>query len=192
MRSIEIPGDEPVLILFHGTGGDENDLIPLIRSIAPDTAICSYRGITSEQGMLRWFSRHGHNAFDESEVRDHIERIMAGIREDFSDEQIAKSVLVGYSNGANAIGVMLQLGFPIRRAALLHPMRVVSDDADLSGVDLFVSLGESDTMIPPQQTQELIDAYKKAGAKVTVFRSPGGHGIDFAETEALASWLKTN
>ena len=189
MRSVRIEGSAPRLIVFHGTGGDEHDLIGLARTIAPARAIVSYRGIVEENGMLRWFPRRGPNVFVESEVREHIDRIMAGLRAEFSDDDLASSVFLGYSNGANAIASMLQRGLPIRRAALLHPMLVLSDERVLDGVDLFVSFGERDVMVPPDESEKLIGFFEQAGAKVSHARLPYGHSISHAEVEAITTWF---
>ena len=189
MRSVRIEGSAPRLIVFHGTGGDEHNLIGLARTIAPARAIVSYRGIVEENGMLRWFPRRGPNVFVESEVREHIDRIMAGLRAEFSDDDLASSVFLGYSNGANAIASMLQRGLPIRRAALLHPMLVLSDECVLDGVDVFVSAGEHDVMIPPVESDRLVGFFERAGASVSYHRFAGGHAISRAEVDALAAWF---
>ena len=190
MISFSIEGSAPRFIVFHGTGGDEHDLVPLVRTIAPDSGIRSYRGISEENGMLRWFPRHGPNVFIESEVRDHIEQVMDGLREDFSSEELEASIFLGYSNGANAIAAMLQLGLVIKRAVLLHPMLVLPDTIDLNGVEVFVSIGERDAMIPPFESEKLVGFFEEAGAVVTLVRLPGGHGIGREEVDALARWLK--
>ena len=189
MRSISIAGADPKVILFHGTGGDEHDLIGLARAIAPEHAIVSYRGIIEENGMLRWFPRRGPNVFDEAEVREHIDRIIGALHADHSDDEIASSVFLGYSNGANALAAMLQRGLPIRRAALLHPMLVLSDERVLDGVDLFVSFGERDVMVPPDESEKLIGFFEQAGAKVSHARLPYGHSISHAEVEAITTWF---
>lgn len=188
MRSITLPGEEPTLILFHGTGGDENDLIALARHVAPTHAIRSYRGITSENGMLRWFPRTGMNTFDETTVREHIDAMIAGIREDYSDEELASSILIGYSNGANAIAAMMQRGLAVRRAALLHPMLVL-DDENTYDADLFVTLGERDRMIPREEAEKLIEHLKTRGARIETYTSPSGHEIASAEADALRAWI---
>ena len=188
MRSIAIEGIPPRLFLFHGTGGDEHDLVPIARMIAPHNAIRSYRGIIEESGMLRWFPRQGKNVFDVSEVREHVARLMAGIREDHTDAEIADGMFIGYSNGANAIGAMLQLGFPIRRAALLHPMLVIPDGRGIEA-ELFVSLGEADTMIEAHESERLAAFFTDAGARVSVARFSGGHAISHAEIAALGEWF---
>lgn len=191
MRSVHIPGSAPRLLCFHGTGGDEHDLVPLAQHIAPGHEIRSYRGISDEGGMLRWFPRSGFNVFDVTAVRAHLDIMLAGLREELSDDELRASVFLGYSNGANAIAALLQLGAPITRAILLHPMQVLDERADLSGAQVFVSLGERDEMISTSQTEKLVASLKEMGASVTLHRAPGGHGITSDEIEAVRTWMST-
>ena len=190
------PGDDGAitLLLLHGTGGDENDLLPLGRALAPDANLLSPRGNVIENGMPRFFRRLAMGVFD---VED-LERRTHELAEFLSNAaklyglDPTSVVPVGFSNGAN-IGASLLLRHPglVRGALLLKAMIPFEPDdpPHLAGTSVFVSAGRSDEMISPDLAERLMDLLEEAGAEVTRHWEPGGHGLTSTEVAAAKRWL---
>ena len=184
----------PTLLALHGTGGDENDLIPLARMLSSDAAILSPRGRVLENGMPRFFRRIAEGVFDEADLRartielaDFLARAAAQYK--FDPAQV---YVVGYSNGAN-IGASLMLLRPesLAGAVLLRPM-VPFEPAqlpDLKGKQILISAGRDDPMVPAASTQRLADLLKHAGAVVTLAWHDAGHTLIPREMEQAARWF---
>ena len=122
--------DDTTLLLFHGTGGHEADLLPLGREIAPHADLLGFRGRSTEEGSLRWFRRHGMDRFDQADVTREAEAFAATLSEALRRYRLDPSrvTALGYSNGANfAAAVMLLHPELITRAILLRPMLVLED-----------------------------------------------------------------
>ena len=191
------PGSSDLTILaLHGTGGDENDLLPLARLLDPGANVLSPRGKVLEGGMPRFFRRVAMGVFD---VEDLKQRAVELIR--FTDEASAaygfardKVVAAGYSNGANIAGAVLLLEpDALAGAALFHAMKPFDTEQgpDLSGKPVFLSGGRSDPMIPAPQTEALEQMLASAGAHVTMHWSPGGHELTQPEVDAARAWFST-
>lgn len=187
----------PVLVLLHGTGGTENDLLPLADRISPESSVLSIRGNVLENGMPRYFRRLAEGVFDE---KDLIFRTME--LNDFLD-QAAKEygfdrdnlVAIGYSNGANIAGSLLfHYESSLRAAILHHPMvpRRGIKLPNLSGVPIFIAAGDNDPICMPQETEELNQLLKEAGASVSVHWEKFGHRLTSPEVEAAAAWYDTH
>ena len=195
-----LPGggaDAPVLLVLHGTGGNENDMLALGRSLCPDAALLSPRGKIIEHGQPRFFRRLAEGVFDEAdliqrthELADFVEK--AAEHYAFDPEKI---VAAGYSNGANIAASMLLLRPKILRGAVLLRAMVPLIPAalpDLSGVAIFLAGGRADPVIPPADTERLAAMLDKAGASVTAHWSPGGHELSAPEIAAAKRWLAAN
>lgn len=182
------------LLLLHGTGGDENDLIALGRLLLPGAALLSPRGKVSEGGALRFFRRIREGVFDQEDLRLRTEELA-----DFIDRSVAtyaldpsRIVAVGFSNGANIAGSLL-----LRRPALLHaavllaPMVPFEPEQPprLAGKPVFIGAGRQDALVPPQQSERLAELLRHAGADVTLHWEPAGHEITKSEVEAAHGWL---
>jgi phospholipase/carboxylesterase/glyoxalase family protein len=191
------PGDVPApltLLLLHGTGGDENDLLGLGRSLAPDASLLSPRGRVLERGAPRWFRRLAEGVFDVPDLvaRTHelSDFVAASSREHGFDP--AGVVAVGFSNGANIAAAMLLLRPECLRAAvLLAPMVPLEPDepGDLSGVAVFIGAGRNDPIAPPDHVAALAELLSDRGAAVEVHWHPGGHQIDRSTLAAAQAWL---
>jgi predicted esterase len=153
------PGESGVtLLLLHGTGGDENDLVPLGRELAPGAAILSPRGKISEYGAARFFRRLAEGVFDHEDLvfRTHE---LAGFIEAAAEEyglDLSRLVAAGYSNGANIAASLMLLHPGLLRAAILLRAMVPFEPEgkpDLSGMPVFLAAGRRDQMIPPQNTE---------------------------------------
>ena len=189
------PGESGVtLLLLHGTGGSEDDLVPLGRELAPGAAILSPRGKVSEYGAARFFRRLAEGVFDHEDLvfRTHE---LAGFVEAASDEygfDPSKIVAVGYSNGANNAGSLMLLHPGLLRAAVLFRAMVPfepEETPDLSGMPVFIAAGRRDQMILPQTTQRLAEILTEAGADLDLRWRDTGHGLTYEEVEEAKGWL---
>ena len=188
----------PVLLLLHGTGGDEFDLIPmgeqLAQAIPGGAHLLSPRGKTLENGMPRFFRRLAEGVFDIEDLKFRAAELARFIE---SAAQVygfdaRKVIAVGYSNGANiAVAVLLLHPGVLSAAILLRPMIPFEPESlpDLSGVRIFIAGGQRDPIVPPGQTQRLATLLESAGADVELFRHTGGHELGQAELAASAHWL---
>lgn len=185
----------PTLLLLHGTGGSENDLIELGRSLLPGAALLSPRGQVSENGMARFFRRLAEGVFD----LDDLKRRTAGLAE-FVAEASTKYgfdprnvVALGFSNGAN-IGASLLLSGTgtLSGAVLLHPMVPFEPAAPptLTGIPVLVTAGRQDSMVPERLTMRLVELLTAGGATVETHWQPGGHNLTRAELEAVQAWIQ--
>jgi len=185
----------PVLVLLHGTGGTEHDLLPLADMISPESSVLSIRGNVLENGMPRYFRRLAEGVFD-------IEDLLFRTKElnDFLDsasEQYGfdrdNLVAVGYSNGANIAGSILFHYEGSLKAAILHhpmvPLRGV-ELPELTGVPIFIGAGENDPICLPQETEDLKGLLEVAGAEVNVHWERFGHRLTSSEVSAAAAWYQ--
>ena len=182
------------LLLLHGTGGDEEDLIPLGRSLLPGAGMLSPRGKVLERGAPRFFRRLAEGVFDQEDLAHRTEElaefIVAATRTYELDR--AGLVAVGFSNGANiAASLLLRRPGLIRRAVLLSPMVPFEPEAppDLTGTSVFIGAGRADPIAPPAQVEHLADLLRRGGAAVTVHWQPGGHALTDGEIDAARQWL---
>ncbi|UOY91219.1 alpha/beta hydrolase [Ectobacillus sp. JY-23] len=187
----------PTLLLLHGTGGTETDLLPLANLIAPSYSILSVRGNVLENGMPRFFRRLAEGVFDEEDLVFRTKEL-----HDFLDEAAQKygfdrnnMIAIGYSNGANIAGSLLfHYQNALKSAILHHPMvpRRGIPLPDLTGTPVFISAGTNDPICPPQETTELEALLTAAGASVHVHWESFGHQLTRSEVEAAKTWLQKN
>lgn len=190
-----VPGSsERTLLLLHGTGGNESDLIALGRQLDPFAALLSPRGKVLENGMPRFFRRLAEGVFDEEDL---IRR--ANELADFLDEAAAhyhfdrqKLLAVGYSNGANIAGALLLLRpGAVCGAALLRPMvpLVPETHPDLKAAPVLVAAGNQDPIVPAENARQLVALLRSAGADVTVSFENAGHSLTDSTIETAKRWL---
>jgi len=184
----------PTLLLLHGTGGDENDLLPLGQALTPGAGLLSPRGKVLENGMPRFFRRLALGVFDEQDLRFRTHELAEFLRAaagqySFDLENV---VAVGYSNGANIAGSMLLL-YPqtLRAALLLSPMLPLKPEQmpNLKSVAVFVAAGRADSIVAPENTKQLVSLLEQAGADVTEHWHQGGHELTQSVIEAAHLWL---
>ncbi|MEK4061317.1 MULTISPECIES: alpha/beta hydrolase [unclassified Paenibacillus] len=189
--------NQPTLVLFHGTGGNEQDLLPLAELLAPGASVLGIRGNVLENGMPRYFRRLAEGVFDEEDLifRTHeLKQFLdvAAAQYGFDADNL---VAVGYSNGANIAGSLLfHYGNLFRSAVLLHPMVPLRGLAipSLNGVSVFIGAGTNDPLIRAEETRELELLLQEAGAEVTSHWGNQGHRLSAAEAEAARDWLNRN
>jgi predicted esterase len=182
------------LVLLHGTGGDEEDLLPLGRVLLPGAGMLSPRGKVLEGGAPRFFRRIAEGVFDQEDLARRTDELAEFIEAAATSYELDRDglVAVGFSNGAN-ITFSLLLRHPglLRGAVLLSPMLPSEPDVvpDLAGTSVFIGAGRSDPIVPVTQVERLAAFLGDAGAKVTVHWERGGHGITPTEVDAAHDWI---
>ena len=192
-----VPGEDesgPTLLLLHGTGGNEEDLVPLGETLAPGAAFLSPRGKVSEYGAPRFFRRLAEGVFDHEDLlfRTHeLAEFVQAASEEYGFDP-SKVVAVGYSNGANVAASTILLHPGLLRAAVLFRAMVPFEPdltPDLSGMPVFLAAGRMDRMIPPDNTQRLADILLEAGADVDLRWRDTGHPLTYEEVGEAKAWL---
>jgi predicted esterase len=185
---------QPVLLLLHGTGADETDLLPLGAALAPEAGLLSPRGKVLENGMPRFFRRLAEGVFDLEDLRyrthELADFVEAATRAYSFDSD--KVVAVGYSNGANiAASLLLLRPGTLAGAVLLHPMVPLVPETmpDLSAVSVLATAGRNDPLVPPEETKRLIELLRKTGADVAEYWQNDGHTLTADEVTAAREWL---
>jgi predicted esterase/catechol 2,3-dioxygenase-like lactoylglutathione lyase family enzyme len=182
------------LLLLHGTGGDEDDLIPLGRALLPGAGLLSPRGKVLERGMPRFFRRVAEGVFDQEDLARRTDELADFVEAAATGYSLRRDgiVAVGFSNGANiAASVLLRRPGVLRGAVLLSPM-VPFEPAelpDLSGTSVFIGAGRADTLVPQTQVERLATILRESGADVTVHWESGGHEIARGALDAAQEWL---
>ncbi len=183
----------PLLLTFHGTGGNERQFHELGQVLLPGAHVVSPRGDVSEHGALRFFRRTGEGVYD---MEDLARRTAA--MGDFVAGEIARTgarrvVGLGYSNGANILAsVMFARPELFSDAVLLHPLIpfVPPPQPGLTGRRVLITAGRQDPICPPPLTQALAGWLERQGAKVALHWHPGGHEVARTEWEAVQGFLE--
>lgn len=186
--------DAPTLLLLHGTGGDENDLIPLARLVSPDAAVLSVRGNVTEQGMPRFFRRLSEGVFDLDDLRQRTAALgefldAAARRYGFPADRL---YALGFSNGANiAASLLLSQPSALAGGVLIRAMVPFEPDIspDLHGRSVLLSEGRADPLIPAAQAERLAAILEAAGATVELAWQPGGHALAQGDITVASRWL---
>jgi phospholipase/carboxylesterase len=180
------------LLLLHGTGGDENDLLPLGKALAPDRALLSPRGKVLENGMPRFFRRLAEGVFDEQDVIKRAHELADFIAEVGKARNLAKPVAVGFSNGANiAAAVLLLRPEALSGAILLRAMVPLAKPprADLAQTPVLIISGASDPIIPASNANLLAAMLKNAHADVQHETLPTAHTLTQNDVTIATKWL---
>jgi phospholipase/carboxylesterase len=187
--------DGSAMVLLHGTGGNETDLMPFAHRVAPRAALLGFRGRSTEEGVLRWFRRLDATRFDQADIAFEVDAFAETLAEALALYGLdpARTTVLGYSNGANfaAAAMLLRPGL-IRRAALLRPMLALEEPrpVDLAGTEVLAVAGSSD----PYGTYApmLVDTLTRAGASVTAETLAAGHELVPADIGVVQDWLGTD
>jgi phospholipase/carboxylesterase len=191
-----VPGRSPrTLLLLHGTGGNERDLIPLGRELDPNAALLSPRGKVLENGMTRFFRRLAEGVFDLDDLKYRANELADFVTAAAKHYGFALDnlVAVGYSNGANIAASMLLLRPEIMNAAILFRAMVPLIPAklpDLSSAHVWIGEGDQDPIIATSEGQRLVDLLRGADADVTIRFFHAGHGLTKSDLEAASEWLE--
>lgn len=185
-------GALPPLLLLHGTGGDETDLLPLGAAVAPGATLLSVRGNVLENGMPRFFRRLREGVFDEADIRLRAAELADFVAAARERHGLPQPVALGFSNGANIAAALLMLhpgtlgGAMLLRAMppLAHPPQ-----ADLDGRPVLILSGDADPIVPEQAAARLAAELRRAGAAVTHRSLPAGHNLSQADLRVAQEWL---
>nr|WP_206702768.1 alpha/beta hydrolase [Bacillus sonorensis] len=183
-------------MLLHGTGGNEHDLLPIGRMIDPRANLLGVRGNVLENGMPRFFKRLREGVFDVEDLIERTDELKAFLDQAAKELEFDRGqvVAVGYSNGANIAGGLLFRHKQVLKGAILHHPMVPFRNAalpDMTGVPVFIGAGKMDPLCPPEETNELEDLFKSAGADVLLHWEDGGHQLARREMEQAKSWYET-
>ena len=186
------PG-RPPLLLLHGTGGNEDDLLPLGERLLPGAALLSPRGQVLERGMPRFFRRIAEGVFDLDDLRrrtDELAEFVGSARAEYG--LASPPVAVGFSNGANIAAALLLLRpGTLGGALLLRPMVPLVPDPlpALGGAPVQINAGLADPIVPPEQSEALADLLRRAGANVSLDWLNVGHTLSSTDLEIGARFL---
>src|SRR5438874_10296187 len=191
-----VPGSSKrTLLLLHGTGGNERDLIPLGHDLDPSASLLGPRGKVLESGMPRFFRRLAEGVFDLEDLKTRTNELADFVADAVRHYKLAADqvVGVGYSNGANIAASMLLLRPEILHAAILFRAMVplVPDNMpDLSSRPVWIGAGDQDPIIPRSEAQRLVELFGEAGADVTIHFASASHGLTNADVEVARTWLE--
>jgi phospholipase/carboxylesterase len=185
----------PALLLLHGTGGDENDLVPLGARIAPGSSLLSPRGKVRENGMPRFFRRLAEGVFDLDDLTARTYELADFVTQARAAYSLAKPYAVGFSNGANIAAALLLLRPEVLAGAIL--MRATlpltpSPLPDLAGVPVLILSGADDPLVTPDQRDALARVLTEAGADVSALTFDAGHGLTPRDISAASQWLSVS
>jgi len=184
----------PPLLLLHGTGGDENDLLQLGEMVSPGSALVSPRGKVLEHGMPRFFRRLSEGVFDEDDLRrraNELADFVAGARRHYD---LTAPVALGYSNGANIAAAMLLLRPQVLAGAILLRAMVPlaqPPKSDLSRKPVLITSGQRDPIILASNAAELAGQLIHNGANVQHSVLPTGHELTQMDVTLAKEWMKT-
>lgn len=186
--------EHPIFILLHGTGADEENLLPVAQFLNPEASILSIRGNVSENGMNRYFKRHGEGKYDVEDLMKRGEELAEFIEEKAKEHDFSldNAIYVGFSNGSNiAMNMLLQRDSKVNKAMLYAPMYPidVEEDVNLADTQIFLSMGENDPIVPVVESERVREIFKARQADVTEFWV-NSHEINEASLVAGKNWLE--
>lgn len=199
MKHIFLPGaedNERTLLLLHGTGGNERDLLPIAQAIDPGAAVLSVRGNILENGMPRFFRRLSEGVFDEEDLifrTKELNQFLDEASKQYGFDRM-QVMAIGYSNGANiAASLLFHYEGSLKGAILHHPMvpRRGIKLPDLTDVHVFIGAGKNDPLCPPEESVELDHLLTAANATVHLHWESSGHQLTNTEVEAAKKWYVT-
>lgn len=194
-RFVPATTDEPrTLLLLHGTGGNEDDLLPLAQMLLPGGAILSPRGQVLEHGMPRFFRRLAEGVFDLDDLRARTAGLAdfvswAAGEYGFDPGQVTA---IGFSNGANIAASLLLLRPATLAGAVLFRVMVPLEPETaptLAGVRVMIGAGRNDPLVRPSEVERLALMLKTAGAAVSLHWEPSGHQLTPGDVTAARAWL---
>jgi len=191
-RFVPATAQRPPLLLLHGTGGDEDDLLPLGPRIAPGAALLSPRGKVLEHGMPRFFRRLAEGVFDQADLEARTRELAdfaAAARRAYG---LAKPIAIGFSNGANIAASLLLREPQILAGAVLMRAMLPFEPAslpDLAGMPILMLSGRDDPIVPAADRDRLAKLFAQAGAELAYQVVPAGHGLSPQDLALATAWL---
>jgi phospholipase/carboxylesterase len=190
----EIPAnglDQPLVFAFHGTGGDETQLVPLAQRVWRDATVIAPRGDVSEHGALRFFKRKGEGVYDFEDLELRQKAMAAFVSAQKDRLSPARTIGLGYSNGANILAAVAFAAPDLFDAlVLMHPLIpwTPQDQPELAKASVLITAGRRDPICPPAQTAALERYFERQGADTVVEWHQGGHELRPSEVDALLGW----
>ena len=182
----------PLAFVFHGTGGTEMQLVPMVRELMPGVAIVAPRGDVSEHGALRFFRRMGEGRYDMDDLARRTKAMVAFIETHVETARPSRVIGLGYSNGANILAsVIFAQPRLFDAAVLMHPLIPWTPEPAPVRTRILITAGERDPICPPEETRALEAWFTAQGAPADSHWHPGGHEIDRSEIHAIAEFLRT-
>lgn len=188
---------ERTFLLLHGTGGTEQDLLPIAEKIDPNANVLSVRGNVSENGMSRFFRRLEEGVFDEEDLIKQTAELHQFLNDAAEKYQFDRNnmIAIGYSNGANIAGSLLFHHDQALKGAILHhpmvPRRGITLP-NLKGTKVFIGAGHNDPLCTEAESKDLHEMLKSNGADVTLHWENQGHQLTLPEVDAAKTWYETN
>ncbi|KIL45432.1 alpha/beta hydrolase [Jeotgalibacillus soli] len=184
---------KPTFLMLHGTGGTEQDLLPLAERIDPEASVLSVRGNVSENGMPRFFKRLAEGVFDMEDLKLRTEELRQYLDEASEKYGFDRHnvIAIGYSNGANIAGSLIFHYEDVLKGAILHHPMVPNRDVklpSLKSLPVFIGAGENDPMCTPNETNDLQQLLNQAGANVELFWHKQGHQLTIEEVDVAKVW----
>lgn len=188
-------GGPDTLLLLHGTGGDEHDLLDLGRVLAPGASLLAPRGNVLEGAMPRFFKRLAEGVFDLADLERRTKELSAFVREaaESYSFDLDRVTAVGFSNGANiAASVLLREPGLLKRAVLFRAMVPFEPEQQppLQGTSVYIGAGRLDPIIPQANVERLAAILRAGGAAVTLDWQPAGHGLTKSDVDSARDWLE--
>jgi phospholipase/carboxylesterase len=189
--------NENIFLLLHGTGGNEHDLIPFAEMLDDEAGILSVRGEVQENGMNRFFKRHGEGQYDVADLEKRGEDLLQFIKEKSVEYQfnMENIIILGFSNGSNiGINILLREGVRFKKAILcapLYPLDLTNHQKDLSELNVFLSLGHEDPIVPEAESKRVIQIFEERNAAVATTWVQG-HRLTRETLIEARQWLQQN
>jgi phospholipase/carboxylesterase len=181
----------PLFVVFHGTGGDENQFFDLAGELLPGARIIAPRGDVSEGGALRYFRRTGEGVYDMDDLALRTQQMIAFVKARQAEGAPRQVIGLGYSNGANILA-SVQFAAPtlFDATVLMHPLiPFAPPSADFAGRRVLITAGQRDPIGPAAMTQALSDYFAGNGASASLFWHPGGHELRPEELREAQAFL---
>lgn len=183
----------PVLML-HGTGGDESDLLPIATFLFPEHPKLGIRGRIIQNGSNRYFIRRKDGSFDLDNLNQETDWLLAAVQQETARYQldVRQLIVLGFSNGANiAAYAWLNRSTPFKTAVLLHPMMITppKHPTDLTGYQAFTTYGDVDPIVSEANFDQLTQQLAVAHATTKVFKNHQSHRLTQSELMAVQDWI---
>lgn len=188
------PGDDWTVLALHGTGGNERDLVPLAKAVAPGAAVLSPLGMVREGGAPRWFRRFAEGVFDMEDLQARTHELADWLETQLAERDIdpKRTVAVGYSNGASTAAALMVLRPEVLSfGVLLRPSVPFLPEPmpDLAGSAALLAPGRHDRIVDPAQAERLAEVLHAAGAQAELAVAEAGHELTRGDLEAAAAWV---
>jgi len=184
----------PILLLLHGTGGNEHDLVPLAGMLLPGAGVLSPRGKVLERGMPRFFRRLAEGVFDIEDLKLRTAELADFITATAADRGFSTRdlIAVGFSNGANIAGALLLVRPEVLGAAVLFRAMVPlipEKQPKIPSTPVLISNGKMDPLVSAEETERLAALLRFAGAEVTLSWQTSGHDLTERDVITAREWV---